>query len=201
MVCVGLKGDDPMHGKDLQFRTFLYICKVKQSAQCGLKVCVIQGWTLSNDYDLQPRLSAEWRPAVGHTFNIGLGRTSRIENMETLLAAAGNLDLKMVRSNQAIIGYKWQPRNELCFNIEAWAEYLTNVPVSPTGTYCVFNRRLFYSAEPLVSKGHGCNIGIGANVEHYMTKGYYFLVNASVFRSEYRAIGKVDTKNHTAQIL
>ena len=151
----------------------------------------VQGWTLANDYDLQPRLSAEWRPASGHTFSVGLGRTSRIENMETLLAATGNLELKMVRSNQAVLGYKWQPRNELCFNIEAWGEYLTNVPVSPTGTYCIFNRRLFYTTEPLVSEGHGRNLGIGFNIEHYMTKGYYFQVNASIFKSEYRAIDKV----------
>ncbi len=151
----------------------------------------LQGWTLSGDFDLQPRLSAEWRPATGHTFNVGLGRTSRVENMETLLAATGNLDLKMVRSNQAVLGYKWQPRQSICFNIEAWGEYLTNVPVSPTGTFCIFNRRLFYLNEALVSEGQGRNIGIGANVEHYMTKGYYFQINASVFRSEYRAIDKI----------
>jgi len=151
----------------------------------------LQFWSLASDCDLQPRLSAEWHPADGHTFSVGLGRTSRIENMETLLAATGNRDLKMVRSNQAVMSYKWHPRHELCFTIEAWGEYLTNVPVSPTGTFCIFNRRLFYTNEALVSEGHARNVGVGVNVEHYMPQGYYFLVNATLFSSEYRAIDKV----------
>ena len=148
----------------------------------------VQGWSLSRDWDLQPRLSFEWRIASRQTFSFGIGRVSRIVDWGTLLAAPQNIDLKMIRSFQSVINYGWNIRDNIHLLAEAWFEYQSNVPVSPTGTYCIYNRRLFYTLDTLVSKGHANNYGIAVGVEQFMSNGFYYLLNGSIYRAEYQGV-------------
>ena len=151
----------------------------------------LSGWTLSNDWTLQPRLSTEWKPADDHTLSFGYGMTTRTDAYDTYFAADINRDLKPMRSHQLVFNYKWQPRQSLCFSTEAWAEFQSAVPVSPTSTYCSLNRLYWYTTEALVSNGRARNYGVAMGVEHYMTDGFYWLLNGALYKSEYRAIDQI----------
>ena len=77
--------------------------------------------------------------------------------------------------------------------LNAYYQYGFKTPVSadPTRTYCVTNREHIYVDEPLVNQGNTRNYGADATLEHYMKNGYFGQVNASLFRSEYRALDRV----------
>lgn len=151
----------------------------------GLHLAV---WTLASDWTLQPRFSAEWQPADGHTLSMAYGLTTHTESMDTYFASVkdANRKLKPVRSHQFVFDYKWQPTERLKLSTEAWAEWQTAVPVSPTSTYCVLNRYLFYAAEPLTGDGRARGYGISVGAEQYMTHGLYWLINGAVYKNEYR---------------
>ncbi|MBQ9312435.1 MAG: TonB-dependent receptor [Bacteroidales bacterium] len=151
----------------------------------------LSGWTLSNDWTLQPRFSTEYKPKDNQTLAFGYGMTTRIESYDTYFATKENKELKPIRSHQFVLNYKWSPSASLTLKSEAWVEWQSSVPVSPTSTYSPLNRRMFYTTEALVNEGKGRNYGVSIGVEHYMTDGLYWLVNGALYKAEYRAIDKI----------
>ena len=53
-------------------------------------------------------------------------------------------------------------------------------------SYSVLNRNTFYVEDALVNKGNGRNYRIDVTFEKYMTKGFYYMITASVFDSKYK---------------
>ena len=148
----------------------------------------LQGWSLSNDWNLQPRVSAQLLVSDRSRLSAGYALTSRNEMLDNYFSSAANRNLKLARSNQFVLNYSWSPSDNMALSIEAWAEKTIKLPVSPTGTYSPINRYLYYSTEELCNEGMARNAGISAGVEHYMTFGYYWLANVSLYKSEYRAV-------------
>ena len=155
----------------------------------------LSGWTLSKDWTLQPRFSTEWKPADDHTLSFGYGMTTRTDTYDTYFGGTAiNRDLRPMRSHQLVLNYKWQPSLAFCLKAEGWAEWQSAVPVSPTSTFCALNRHLGYQTyltEALVDKGRGRNYGVALGAEHYMTNGFYWMLNGSLYKSEYRGVDHV----------
>jgi hypothetical protein len=114
--------------------------------------------------------------------------TTRTETLDTYFSVPGNQDLDPMRSHQLVLNYKWQIKDNLHFSAEAWGEWQTSLPVSPTGTFSSINRRLYFLTDRLVNEGEGRGYGISAGVEQHMRDGLYWLLNGSVFKNEYRAV-------------
>ena len=151
----------------------------------------LSGWTLSDDWTLQPRVSAEYKPKDNHAIAFGYGMTTFIEYYDTYFAVKDNQNLKPMRSNQFVLNYSWQPSLSYSFKTEAWFESQNAVPVSDVSTYTSLNRRLFYTDQALVNEGKGRNYGISIGAEHYMTDGVYWLINGALYKCEYKAIDRV----------
>lgn len=75
----------------------------------------------------------------------------------------------------------------LSWRLEAYYQQLYDLPVGLTGTYCTLNRRDFYVDWPLVSRGKGRNYGIDLTLERFMKHSYYYMLNGSLYKAEYRA--------------
>ena len=148
----------------------------------------LSGWTLSNDWTLQPRLSAEWKPAESHTLALGYAMTTRNDNYDTYFATAASRDMKLMRSHQLVFNYCWQPTLGFSLKAEAWAELQDHVPVSPTTTWTSLNRYLYSRYEVMTDAGRGRNYGVSVGAEQYMTDGLYWLLNGSLYKAEYRDI-------------
>ena len=126
----------------------------------------LQGWSLSNDWNLQPRVSAQLLVSDRSRLSAGYALTSRNEMLDNYFSSAANRNLKLARSNQFVLNYSWSPSDNMALSIEAWAEKTNKLPVSPTGTYSPINRYLYYSTEELCNEGMARNAGISAGVEH-----------------------------------
>lgn len=145
----------------------------------------LSGWTLAKDWTVQPRLSAEWRMADGHALALAYGLSSQTESLDTYIPS-DNRSLKPMRSHQVVLDYRWQPRDGMKLSAEAWAEWQQKVAVSPTTYYTTLNRYRFYTADELTDKGRGRGYGLSVTAEQYMTRGFYWLLNASLYKNEYR---------------
>jgi outer membrane receptor protein involved in Fe transport len=71
------------------------------------------------------------------------------------------------------------------------------VPVVAGGSFSFINlQNEWFFNQQLSNAGKGRNYGVDLTLERYLTKGYYFLVTASLFNSEYK--GGDDTWRNTA---
>ena len=155
-------------------------------------------FVLSEDLSVEPRASVKWEPNPKNSFAIGYGLHSMVEKLDTyfLRDEDGNMvnnHLKMGRAHHFLATYTHQFTSNLNLRLNAYYQYGFKTPVSadPTRTYCVTNREHIYVDEPLVNQGNTRNYGADATLEHYMKNGYFGQVNASLFRSEYRALDRV----------
>ena len=96
--------------------------------------------------------------------------------------------MRVLKSNHFVLSYKSNPFKNVHLTIEPYYQRLNNVPVSPDSYVSTLNveDNLFFN-EVLISKGTGRNVGIDFTLEHYLSKGLYYLFTASVFDSKYTA--------------
>ena len=53
-------------------------------------------------------------------------------------------------------------------------------------TYSILNHHMFFQDRALVNKGAGCNYGIDFTLERYLKDGFYGMLTATLYKSEYR---------------
>jgi len=80
------------------------------------------------------------------------------------------------------------PKDNLKISIEPYYQHLTNVPVAPNGYVSTLNTQnsLFFD-DVLISSGKGRNMGVDFSLERYLSKGFYYMLSASIFDSKYTA--------------
>ena len=152
---------------------------------------------LTKDYSVEPRLGATWRINDKHSLNFGFGAHSRAEAASIYLAeqeqADGsiikpNTDLKMTKALHNVIGYNWRFAPDFHFRIEAYYQYLYEVPVQledTTGTFSALNFSSGFTNLNLTNEGTGRNYGLEFTIEKFFSRNYYFLTTASLFQSKY----------------
>ncbi len=101
-----------------------------------------------------------------------------------------------MRSLHVVAAYKRAISRNLRFKTEVYYQYLYDVPVS-TGhrdwyrVYSLVNTGASYGIDSGIdssaNRGQGKNYGAEITLERYFNKGYYFLTNLSLLRSEYKA--------------
>lgn len=164
----------------------------KTTLNFGLNV---QLFTLNNDLSVEPRLGFQWRPNDANSFSFGYGLHSKAEKMDIYfvkgqMGESVNKDLGMTKSHHLQASYLVKLSDNISVRAETFFQYLFDLPVSPEGTYCILNRLDYYVDQPLVSKGKGRNYGIDLTLERYLKRGYYWMLNGSIYNSEYRDINK-----------
>jgi hypothetical protein len=152
---------------------------------------------LSDDYSVEPRFGAKWSINDKHIISYGLGLHSKAEAASLYLAEQEqpdgsviqpNKDLRMTRALHNIIGYDWRIAPDFHFRIEAYYQYLYDVPVmvdDTTGTFSSLNFRNGFTNLDLTNEGTGRNYGLELTLEKFFSRDYYFLVTASLFQSKY----------------
>lgn len=153
-----------------------------------------QFFTLNQHYTIEPRLGLKWRFQPYQSLSFGYGAHSRLEMLFIYLAqvpnATGisepNRNLDFTKSHHLVAGYDLAVNENLNFRAEAFYQYLTSVPVKPGTSYSLLNLdQNWFINDSLTNEGTGENYGLDLTLERYMNNGYYFLITASVFRSNY----------------
>ena len=189
---------------------FAYIGQVYVQAKYRLS----QKWTLNaglhsqyaslgNSFSpIEPRLSAKYDLNDKQYFALSYGFHSQIQApylyfyVRNGRTSPENLGMKMSRSHHFVATYSRQIGKAMNFKAEAYYQYLFNAPISTAmNSFSLINTgrgfARFFPDTLLVNKGRGYNYGVEATLEKFFTKNYYFMVNGSLFNSQYKGSDKV----------
>ncbi|MCC8146636.1 MAG: carboxypeptidase-like regulatory domain-containing protein [Bacteroidales bacterium] len=149
--------------------------------------------TLNKHWTLEPRASLQWKASSRSIWSLAYGLHSRMEKMDVYFVktkATGerlvNKDLDFIKAHHLNFSYSFKIAEDMNLKVEPYFQYLYDVPVIADSSYSVLNRSTFYVEDALVNTGKGINYGVDITFEKYMTKGFYYMVTASVFDSKYR---------------
>lgn len=151
-----------------------------------------QRFQLNGEQTWEPRAALQWSPDLSNTFSLGYGLHSKMEKMDVYFykdpeQGDANRALKLSKAHHLLLSFLHRFSDHLNLRIETYYQQLYDLPVGLTGSYCTLNRRDFYVDCPLVSRGRGRNYGIDLTLERFMEHGYYYMVNGSLYKAEYRA--------------
>ncbi|MBL0047456.1 MAG: TonB-dependent receptor [Bacteroidetes bacterium] len=165
-----------------------------------------QQLAINNSYAVEPRVGIKWEFKEGQSINIGAGMHSQMQSIftyfdESYIPSTGeriltNKNLDFSRSNQLVLGYDNAFTKSMRLKAEAYYQYLYDIPVTQRKSYysavnagADFNNP---SIDSLVNKGTGTNFGVELTLEKFYSKGYYFLITASLFDSKYKGSDGVE---------
>lgn len=162
-------------------------------------------FNLNKDYTIEPRAAVRWQLSPKHAINAGFGVHSKIESIVTYFThvslpgggeSAPNKDLGLSKARHYVLGYEYRISNNLNSKVELYYQDLYNIPVENVDTsfFSLLNSDEGYVDYALVNRGTGKNYGIDYTLEHFFSKGFYFLFTGSLYQSKYKALEGV-TRN------
>lgn len=163
-----------------------------------------QYFSLSGSFTPEPRLGFKYQFRENQSISIGYGLHSQIQPLPTYYnyeATPGgsnkptNLGMDFTRSQHLVLGYDLFFKKNFRVKAEAYVQYIDRVPVERTASsFSMLNSGADFATpnnNNLVNNGKGFNYGLELTMEKFFSKGYYFLVTASVFQSKYQGSDKV----------
>lgn len=151
---------------------------------------------LNNSYSIEPRLGVFWQFFPKHSISAGFGVHSRKESLtlytgtKTLHDGAEihpNINLKLTKAQHYVFGYNYNITNDLQLKIEAYYQYLYDIPVYPFPPYfSTINFDWGFEGNILINRGKGYNKGIEFLLEKFFSNGYTFMLNATLYDSKFK---------------
>lgn len=168
-----------------------------------------QLYDLNDTWAVEPRLGLKYEFRGNQSLSIGTGLHSQLQPhyiyvVETRMADGSytqtNRNLDFTKSVHGVIAYDRTLSKDLRLKVEGYYQYLFDVPVEERSTcFSVLNEGADFGingADSLQNNGTGANYGAEFTLEKFYSKGYYFLITASVFESKYT--GSDDVERNTA---
>ena len=154
------------------------------SAVAGVNV---MWFNLNNQWLVEPRVSVQYKTSPSSTLSLAYALNSRKESTDTYFVTGGyNKDLELTRSHHISASFAQRLGENAMLKIEPYWQWLFDVPVEKGTTYSVLNHRKFFQDRALVNEGAGRNYGIDFTLERYLKDGFYGMITATLFKSEYR---------------
>ena len=151
---------------------------------------------LNKTHSLEPRISARYEIKPKHTISAGYGLHAQLQMPAVYFAqyreADGhqvypNKNLGMSKAHHYVLGYEYTVSSSTRLKLETYYQDLYNIPVSqdPGSTYSVLNNSFGPVILPLENSGRGKNYGVELTAERFLSKGFYYLLSASLYNSTY----------------
>ena len=160
------------------------------SAVAGVNV---MWFNLNNQWLVEPRVSMQYKTSPSSTLSLAYAMNSRKETTDTYFVLSTNPqrptpnnDLGLTRSHHISASFAQRLGDNAMLKIEPYWQWLFDVPVELGSTYSILNHRLFFQDRALVNEGAGRNYGIDFTLERYLKDGFYGMITATLFKSEYR---------------
>lgn len=152
-----------------------------------------QLFTLNGSFSVEPRASAEWSVSPKSTLSLSYGMHSRLERLNYYFARAGgaepNRGLDFTKAHHLSAAYDRDVGGNAHLKVEPYVQILYSVPVIEGTTFSFLNLRGdddWFVTGPLTNGGRGLNCGVDVTFERYMSRGFYYMVSASLFDARYR---------------
>lgn len=161
------------------------------SAVAGMN---IMWFNLNNQWLFEPRVSVQYKTTPSSTIAIAYAMNSRRETTDTYFVQKHNDGvvynpneaLGLTRSHHISLSFAQRLGDNAMLKIEPYWQYLFDVPVEQGSTYSIVNHKMFYQERALVNDGAGRNYGVDFTLERYLKNGFYGMITATLFKSEYR---------------
>ena len=154
------------------------------SAVAGVNV---MWFNLNNQWLVEPRVSMQYKTSPSSTLSLAYALNSRKESTDTYFITGGyNGNLGLTRSHHISASFAQRMGENAMLKVEPYWQWLFDVPVEQGTTYSVLNHRKFFQDRSLVNEGAGRNYGIDLTLERYLKDGFYGMLTATLFKSEYR---------------
>ena len=160
--------------------------------------------SLAWQWAVEPRVGLEYQMKHQQQITFGYGLHSQMAPIETYFDQVQlddgsyetpNRTIGFTRSNHLIAGYQKRFKHGIRTKVEAYGQYLTNVPVEfRSSSYSTLNfGATFLTGTPdtLTNEGFGYNYGLELTIEKPLDNGFYFLISASLFNSKYQGSDQV----------
>ncbi|HMR42619.1 MAG TPA: TonB-dependent receptor [Saprospiraceae bacterium] len=161
---------------------------------------------LNETFALEPRVAVNWNFAPSNTLTLGYGMHQQVQPLPLLLLESvndagetlrSNFDLGFTRSQHMVLGYDVKLGNDWRGKAELYYQAVDNVPVESTsGSFSILNVGADFAFPDdkvnLVNEGTGNNYGLELTLEKFFSRGYYALVTASVYDSNYKGSDGVE---------
>jgi hypothetical protein len=157
-----------------------------------------QALALNNNFSVEPRLGFKWTFRPRQSLSLAYGLHSRPQQpfiyFTRIEVAPGvfedvNKDIGFTRANHIVAGYDFNFSGSFRLKVESYYQYLFDVPVETSpSSFSMLNISSMQplSYDTLVNSGKGRNYGLELTLEKFLTKGYYFLLTASLYDSKYK---------------
>lgn len=165
---------------------------------------------LNNTYNAEPRAGLRYAFRENQSISLGAGLHSQVQPLYVYFSSVydsaarqsmkTNVDLGLTQSAHGVVAYDVNLGKHTRIKAEAYYQYLFNVPVRESRPYfSVLNLGANFESpnvDSLVNEGSGENYGLEFTLEKFYSKGYYYLLTASVFQSYY--YGSDQVRRNTA---
>ncbi|MBN2520678.1 MAG: TonB-dependent receptor, partial [Bacteroidales bacterium] len=162
----------------------------------------------NNKNSLEPRLALSWKFFGNQSLTFGFGIHSQLQSMALYLVDVSmedgtkipvNENLDLNKAAHYVLTYNNLLLKELRLKVDLYYQNLYQIPIpkdtvnnSNLKTYSVINDADWFTFVPLVNKGTGRNYGLEVSLEKFFSKGWYGLVNTSLFESKYTASDNIE---------
>ena len=178
------------------FGEFKYRITEKLSITGGLHG---MSYSFNNTNDLEPRIAAVYQLPANQSLSFAFGQHSQLQpgsvyfqtyDEESRNYSTGNRKLDFTKAQHYVAAYEKRFLPNWRIKLEAYYQYLYNVPVeqNPTG-FSMLNAGADFGYPQkvgLVNKGTGYNKGLELTAEKFFSQGYYVLATVSLFDSKYK---------------
>jgi hypothetical protein len=154
---------------------------------------------LNNTSSPEPRLGLKYEISKKQSVSFGAGLHSQVQPLYVYFSTANfgggkvietNRKLDFTKAAHAVLAYDLNLFNSVRIKTELYYQYLYRVPVKVRKDYfSTVNLGADFNSpnvDSLVNNGTGNNYGLELTFEKFYSKGYYFLVTASLFESKYK---------------
>lgn len=151
-------------------------------------------YNVNNKSSIEPRTGLTYILDKKNQISLAYGKHSQIENyavyktqIEDSLGQNSNPNqsLDFAKANHFVLSYKTKVITNHHLRIEAYYQQLYNIPTEINGSYSTVNIAELEEMRILNNSGTGLNYGIDLGIERFTDNGLYYMINGSVFKSNY----------------
>lgn len=161
---------------------------------------------LNNDFTIEPRVGLKWSFTGNQSLSLGYGMHSQLNSISIYFRQTRmpdgsfkrlNEDMDMLKSQHFVLGYDRNITEFVRIKSEVYYQYIKNAAVNGNAPdyFSILNQGANFgygTPDTLNVSGTGHNYGIELTVEHFLNKGIYYLITASIFESKYKGSDNVE---------
>jgi hypothetical protein len=171
--------------------------------QASRKLTFITGIHQVNEFynqnqTLEPRFAMNWELNPTIDLALGYGKHSTMESVHNYFAKVPNdqgtltepnRNMGLLKADHYTLAIEKRFRSDLKAKLGLYYQWLYDLPVAKNASYyATINERIDYEYVNLVNEGEGRNYGVELTIEKFFNDSYYFLINMSLFQSEYKTL-------------